>query len=96
LELVDGLPGDPPRNFDSHTELVVVGTYLNQFDAELAKTALEAAGIDSTLRSTKSPHQAFTRGMDLLVRSEDAGEAQDILNVDATGGLKTMDSEESS
>lgn len=87
VELIDRLPADPPRGLESHPELVVVRTYQNEFDADVAKTALEAAGIESMIRSDnsggQSPGLAFTRGIELLVRSEDAEEATEILSVDA-------------
>jgi len=57
-----------------HLELVVVRTYTNQFDADVARSALEAAGIEPVLRGEWS-----TRGVDILVRSEDAKDADDIL-----------------
>jgi hypothetical protein len=34
-----------------HPELVVIGTYPDELNANLAKTALEAAGIESMIRN---------------------------------------------
>ena len=60
------------------TTLVVVGTYLNAVDAQLAQSALEAAGIESMVRSDDCgglrPH-LWMGGVELLVRSEDVRQA---------------------
>ena len=68
------------------TELIVVRTYNNRFDADIAKMTLEAAGIESMLRSEGSsaegryvPIVAF---IELVVRSEDADDADEILSLD--------------
>jgi hypothetical protein len=67
----------------SDTDLVVIRTYINDFDAEVAQTALEAAGIESMIQSDDCggmrPH-LWMGGIELLVRSEDAGSANEILN----------------
>ena len=64
-------------------ELVLIRTYLNHFDAELARTALEAGGIDSMIRSDDCggmrPH-LWMGGVELIVRSEDAAAADEILD----------------
>ena len=63
--------------------LVAVGTFLNHIDAELARSALEAAGIDSMTRSDDvgglRPHMAFGSGVVVLVRAEDEVAAREIL-----------------
>ncbi len=69
-------------------DLIVVHTYGNQAAAELAKTALAAAGIDAMIRSDSfggvGPHIAFsTGGFKLVVREEDEAEARDILELPA-------------
>ena len=55
----------------SHTELVVVGTFLNQIEAEMAKGALEAAEIESMISADDAgglrPH-LWMGGVRLLVR----------------------------
>jgi len=65
------------------TELVVVGTFLNQIDAELARGALEAGGIESLISADDArglrPHLSLLSGVRLLVRVEDAEEAGKIL-----------------
>lgn len=73
----------------SHEALVVAATYLTEVDADLARSALEAAGIDSMVRADDcggvSPGLTFSRGVQLLVRSEDAEGAAQILSTDAVG-----------
>ena len=63
--------------------LVAVGTFLTHIDADLAKSALEAAGIESMIQSDDCggvrPH-LWMGGIQLLVRDEDAQRALEILN----------------
>jgi hypothetical protein len=65
-----------------HPNLLVVRTFLNNFDAELAKSALDAAGIDSMIRADDAggmrPH-LWVSGVELVVRAEDAEQANEIL-----------------
>jgi hypothetical protein len=64
--------------------LVTVGTFLNHIEADLAKSALEAAGIDAMILSDDCggvrPH-LWMGGIRLLVRDEDAQRALEILNL---------------
>ena len=64
------------------TELVVVATFLNQIDAEMAKGALEAAAIESMISADDAgglrPHLGLS-GVRLLVKADDAGHASEIL-----------------
>ena len=64
--------------------LVRVGTFLNHIEADLAKSALEAAGIESMILSDDCggvrPH-LWMGGIRLLVRDEDAQRALEILNL---------------
>ncbi len=64
-------------------ELVVVGTFSDRIEAELAASALEAAGIDSMIRDDDAggmqPAMGFTSGVELLVRAADASAAGEIL-----------------
>jgi hypothetical protein len=53
-------------------ELICLRTYPNDAEAVIAKSVLEAAGIDSILRGAD-------RGTDLFVSSEDAEAVLDIL-----------------
>jgi hypothetical protein len=63
--------------------LVTVGTFLNHIEADLAKSALEAAGIESLILSDDCggvrPH-LWMGGIKLLVRDDDAQRAIEILN----------------
>ena len=67
-------------------ELVVVRTFGSRFDAEMARSALDAAGIGAAIRSDDSgglrPHLAFVNGVELVVRAEDAEAATQILDVE--------------
>jgi hypothetical protein len=59
-------------------ELVVVRTFLNKIDADIAQSALEAAGIESIVSADdigglrRCP---WMSGVRLLVRTEDAEQA---------------------
>jgi len=70
----------------SSSELVVIRTYLNHFDADVARSALEAADIPSMIRSDDCggmrPH-LWMGGVELLVRSEDLEAADEILRATA-------------
>jgi hypothetical protein len=69
--------------------LVTVGTFLNHIEADLAKSALEAAGIDAMILSDDCggvrPH-LWMGGIRLLVRDEDAQRALEILDVTEAPG----------
>ena len=64
-------------------DLVVVEIFTYRHEAELAKTALEAAGINSMISADDAGGEVvgleFTRGVRLLVRPEDEEQARDIL-----------------
>src|SRR5262249_8283882 len=95
IELVDHLPVEKPivestagktvnaSRFEREPELVVIRTYDSGLDADLAKSVLEAAGIDSVIRGDHGtyPHYlglSLPHGIDLLVRAEDAEDADRI------------------
>ena len=63
--------------------LVVIETFPNVIAAEVAKSALDAAEIDSFLQSDDyghlEPALSLTNGVKLLVREEDAAEAAEVL-----------------
>jgi hypothetical protein len=64
--------------------LVVVDSFGGQIDAELAKSALESAGIESMIQSDSAggmrPHLAWANGgFKLLVRAEDEEAARKTL-----------------
>ncbi len=65
-------------------DLVVVHTFGSQPEADLANSALEAAGIDAMIQADSAggmrPHMAWgSGGFKILVRNEDAAVARAIL-----------------
>jgi hypothetical protein len=68
-------------------DLIVIRTFLNNMEAELARGALEAAEIDSMIRSDDCggvrPH-LWMHGVQLLVRQEDRDRAEEVLGTVAT------------
>jgi hypothetical protein len=71
---------------------VAVGAYLNHVEAELARSALEAAGIESMIRSDDaggmypSPWMGWAGGVEVLVRAADVEAARDVLDLDRPAG----------
>jgi len=70
-------------------DLVVVATFDGRPEADLAKGALEAAGIDSMIRAddggSMRPHIAWAGvGFQIIVRAEDLDAAREILDTPAT------------
>jgi hypothetical protein len=69
------------------SDLIVVRTFADRFEAELAHSALEAAGIEAIVRSDDAgglrPALAFSNGAELLVRAADAPRADEILRTPA-------------
>ena len=72
------------------TTLVVVRTYSNKFDADVAKSALDAAGIESMIRADDAgglrPGLWMGNGVELLVNARNAARAVEILNTPAKSG----------
>ena len=69
----------------SHSDLVVVRTYLNNFDAEVAKSALEAAKIDAMIKADDCGGVRpglWMSGVELIVRAEDVARANEVLGQD--------------
>jgi hypothetical protein len=68
----------------STSELRVVATFLNEIDAELAQSALSAAGIESMISADDvgglRPHLSLGSGVRLLVRATDVDEANKVLD----------------
>jgi hypothetical protein len=68
-------------------ELVVVHTFGSRPEADLAKSALEAAGIDAVVQADTAggqyPGVAATRGFAIVVRAEDEPAAREILELPA-------------
>ena len=72
----------------SDEDLIVVHTFNNRQEADLAKSALEAAGIDAIVQSDDGgamrPALAFAgTGVQVIVRAEDVSAARDILDIPA-------------
>jgi hypothetical protein len=70
----------------SDADLVIVRTFLNPFDAELAKSALEAAEIQSIVQADDAggvEPGLWVGGVGLLVRAEDAARAEEVLGKDS-------------
>jgi hypothetical protein len=69
-------------------DLVAVRTFLNHIDADLAKSALEAAGIASAISADDAggtrPHLWVGAGVRLLVRQADLERAVEVLETPAT------------
>jgi hypothetical protein len=68
-------------------KLVVIGTFSDRIEAELARSALEASGVESMVRADDSggmrPQLAFSNGAEVLVREPDAVRAEEILRTPA-------------
>jgi len=67
-----------------HSKLVVVDRFASQVEADLAKSALESAGVHATIQADRAggmrDHLAWSGlGFKILVREEDAAEAHDVL-----------------
>jgi hypothetical protein len=82
----------PSREVDAETELVVVRTFHNAVQANLARTTLTAAGIESIVRSEDLAsgvlaQMSFINGLEILVHRDDLQDAEEILKGDASGTL---------
>jgi hypothetical protein len=72
----------------SDSELVVVHAFGSHPEAEMAKSALEAAGVDAMIKEDSGggmrPHLAWAGvGYQILVRAEDEDAARDVLDLPA-------------
>ena len=71
----------------SDEDLIVVTTFSTPQEADLAKSALEAAGIDALIRTDSGggmrPSLAWAGGVQVIVRAADASAARKILNTQA-------------
>ena len=71
----------------SYPDFRVLRTYLNHFEADVAKMSLEAAGIQCFIRSDDCggmrPH-LWIGGVELVVLSEDVERAHEVLGNEAT------------
>ena len=97
VELVEHLPVEKPQTaeedsrrfeanrFEPEVQFVVIRTYQNVIEANLGKSALDAAGIPSILSdSVARQYISVALPLQLLVRVEDAEDAQKILDMDVT------------
>ena len=66
--------------------MAVVRTFINEIDATMAMSALEAAGIESAMRRDEcggiQPAMGLS-GIDVIVADEDAETAAEVLNAPA-------------
>jgi hypothetical protein len=64
-------------------DLVTIRIFASEFEANIAKSALEAFGIHSIISRDdcggQRPHLTMTAGIQLVVRSADAGRAEEVL-----------------
>jgi hypothetical protein len=70
----------------TRTDLVVVRTFSSQIEADLARSALEAAGIDVMIHSDSVGGEYPSDGgfgYDVVVRPEDAAASREILELPA-------------
>ena len=72
----------------SSDDLVVVATFGDRPEADLAVSALDAVGIDSMIRAddggSMRPHLAWAGvGFQVIVRAEDVDRAREILDTPA-------------
>ncbi len=69
------------------SELIVIRTFGTKFEAEVAKSALDAANLDAMIQADDAggvqPGMWAGNGVDLLVRAEDAERAKEILSTSA-------------
>jgi hypothetical protein len=67
-------------------DIVVLRVFPSHIEADLARSVLEAAGVESALRTDDlgglRPHMDLTRGVALMVRSEDRARAAEVLDTD--------------
>ena len=73
-----------------HTKLVIVQSYGSRAEADLAKGALEDAGIQAMIQADTAggmrEHLAWSgAGFQILVREEEATEARDVLTPPSAG-----------
>jgi hypothetical protein len=67
----------------ANDEVVTVRTFISESEADIAKAALEAFGIECMFSRDdcggQRPHLVIGTGIRLLVRSEDAERAEEVL-----------------
>ena len=94
VSLVEALPEDDVE----YRPFITVQTYHSRQDAELGKSFLEDRGIDAVLETDDaggaSPGLAFTQGVRLLVKAEDAREAEELFKESEKGDFVAKDDEQ--
>ncbi len=68
------------------SHLVIVRTFINRIEADLALTALQAAGIEAVLQRDDCGGvrpSLWLSGVEMLVRPEDFRRARDVLDLPA-------------
>ena len=63
-------------------DLVVIRTFVNKFEADVAKSALDASNIESLIRADDADGLQpglWLAGVELLVREEDVQQAEEVL-----------------
>jgi putative signal transducing protein len=72
-----------PKSDGTESTLVTIRTFINEFEANLAKAALETEGIKCMIGRDDCgglrPSLSMANGIRLIVRSEDADRAEKIL-----------------
>jgi len=80
VPLVQELPPEPEVEY---RDFMPVKTYFSRHEAELARSVLEANGIEATIASDDAgglqPGLSFTRGVQVLVNGDDILEAEEVL-----------------
>lgn len=68
----------------AESALIPVRSFTTEMEADIAKSALEAFGIECMISRDdcggQRPHLAFGGGTRLLVKAEDVQSAEDVLN----------------
>jgi hypothetical protein len=76
-----------PPSGETGPDLVTIRVFVNEFDAKLAKSVLQATGVESMLISDDCggmrPFLSMTQGIKLVVRPEDAARAAKVLGNNA-------------
>jgi len=81
------LPSGSTTRYPSGMDtLITVASFSTHIEADLARSALEAAGIEAMIAADDAggqrPHMAFSQGVELMVRAEDEAAARQVLSGD--------------
>ena len=73
----------------SADDLVILDTFTNHVQADLARSALDAMGIESMVRADdaggENPGLGFVQGVQILVKARDAELAKMVITGSASG-----------